>query len=290
MSNKRSSLITSVSNFTKSKLNPLIFYKYLNKSIKLMPCKTNPHKNNVNYEYCSYQRKCCKNSSLSLSSANIEFSLSLRASSTMIEQPTQSTYLSNHDDIAFEPNETCNSRLIQNDCCERNEATIVPVYNTLPYVSVDYLHSTKISTNEKICDFSMDQSNIMPPPILTSTKSHIHDESSDTTLKSKRQDILCQVNAFETIIDGLSRTISDENEQETHVCTSDYEATFVGDVAVQFADTIQILKQDNDEWLYVRVASDGRLGYLPRTIVVDLKQFIEQLKLHRDELELKSIY
>ena len=43
---------------------------------------------------------------------------------------------------------------------------------------------------------------------------------------------------------------------------------------------IKILRDNNDEWLFVQVASDGRQGYIPRTIVLDLNKFLTQLKQH----------
>ena len=86
-----------------------------------------------------------------------------------------------------------------------------------------------------------------------------------------------QHSTIESILSGLELTLRENSNNETHVCASDYEATFVNDVTVHFADTIKIIRDNNDEWLYVQVASDGRQGYVPRTIVMDLKQFVEQL-------------
>ena len=87
-----------------------------------------------------------------------------------------------------------------------------------------------------------------------------------------------------SIIDSMISNLSIVDDEETQVCTNNYEATFVDDVTVHFADTVRILRDNKDEWLYVQVVDDGRQGFVPRTIVLDLNQFIQQLKQHKDQL------
>ena len=84
---------------------------------------------------------------------------------------------------------------------------------------------------------------------------------------------------LESMIQSLTMLIEDDGEHEDKfVCSTDYEATFVDDLSVQFADTVKILRDNNDDWLFVQLAGDGRCGFVPRTIVLDLKQFVKQLK------------
>ena len=87
------------------------------------------------------------------------------------------------------------------------------------------------------------------------------------------------IQPYQSMISYLSSTVNDENSNATHICTSNYEATFVDDVTVKFADMVKILRSNsNDEWVQVQVASDGRKGFVPKNIILDIKQFISQLK------------
>ena len=90
--------------------------------------------------------------------------------------------------------------------------------------------------------------------------------------------------AIDSMISNLSIQAISEPEQETSACNDNYEAKFVDDVTVHFADTVRILRDNNDDWLYVQVVENGRTGFVPRTIVIDLNQFIDQLKIHKQQL------
>ena len=92
--------------------------------------------------------------------------------------------------------------------------------------------------------------------------------------------LVYRLTEIESILNKFSMTCSDEtfNGYESFVCASDYEATFVDDLNVHFAETVRILRDDNQEWLYVELIETGKRGYVPREIVVDFKQFIHQLK------------
>jgi hypothetical protein len=91
---------------------------------------------------------------------------------------------------------------------------------------------------------------------------------------------------------AFNESISNSNSSsnEIYVCTCEYQGTFVEDLSVQFAETIRILRDNKDEWLYVESSQDGRKGYIPRDIAIDFKQFINQLKSHQAQLinQLKS--
>ena len=90
---------------------------------------------------------------------------------------------------------------------------------------------------------------------------------------------------IDSLIASMSVLIEEEESQisgamynRTYVVSSEYEATFYDDLTVQFAETVKILRDNHDDWLYVQVSTDGRCGFVPRTIVLDLKQFVKQLK------------
>jgi hypothetical protein len=140
-----------------------------------------------------------------------------------------------------------------------------------------YLHSTELSAEEKgrFCNFSSSSSS-MTSPVSTSTSfTRAGGDYSFTNYDlQEQQQRFSDTSSFQLL---SSSSNSSEGEATTHVCATNYEATFVGDLTVHFADAIQIVRDNCDEWLYVRVASDGREGYVPRTIVMDLKQFVEQL-------------
>jgi hypothetical protein len=269
---------------------------------KILACKSNRNKN-VNYEYFSYQKAV--NNSKSSDEQIISFMdmTNQPATSTMIE--TQSS--SYNKWYTYEEEETCKSCLISDQSPDvsrqiDNDMTIVHHNNKSPIIhnyynldscheyEYDYMHSTKFEVPENktatnLASLMIDQSSIMASPRSASTS---YASSSNESMATISDELFCQISAFETIIEGLSVTIEEDNGDETHVVASDYEATFMDDVTVQFADTVKILKDNNDEWLYVQVASDGRKGYLPRTIVMDLKQFIQQLRDQHRELLSKS--
>ena len=151
------------------------------------------------------------------------------------------------------------------------------------------LHSTKISASinqscERCHQCQMNETSLSP----FSTKSKLNLDSpllSSSTMSASPKLFVSQsslesqsVQPYESMITYLSSTVNDENA--THICTSNYEATFVDDVSVKFADMVKILSsnKNNDEWVQVQVASDGRIGFVPKNIVLDIKQFINQLK------------
>lgn len=78
-----------------------------------------------------------------------------------------------------------------------------------------------------------------------------------------------------------TQSVDDGFTNRTYVVSNHYEATFVDDLSVQFAQTVKILRDNNDDWLYVQVSTargGSSSGYVPRTIVIDLKKFVQQLK------------
>jgi hypothetical protein len=182
--------------------------------------------------------------------------------------------------------------------------------NTILY---ECLHSTKISSSTKNvsqgcdqctkCHITKAQETTLSPfsnksnpnldsPLLSSSTVSTSPLSSNPP-SFQFDDSMTSATAmqpFESMISYLSSTVNDENSNATHICTSNYEATFVDDVTVKFADMVKVLRSDNnDEWIQVQVASDGRKGFVPRNIVLDIKQFISQLKQTTNNSSLSTI-
>jgi hypothetical protein len=193
---------------------------------------------------------------------------------------------SSDENYFYELEETCKSNLLNSEesvSSVGNDFEVITMrhhnspistfyeHDSLSNTSADayLLHSTEMLVHEeREAKLSMNfstTSSIMASPVSTSTSFHSQ---------------LGAVDVYDSLLEMLSSTVASDAQttQPTHVCAQNYDATFVGDVTVHFADTIQIVRDsDSDEWLYVRVASDGREGYVPRTIVIDLKQFVDQL-------------
>lgn len=153
--------------------------------------------------------------------------------------------------------------------------------------TTEYLHSTKIFSEPHNYEMpnslsplpTNKQSTLLHSPVSTTDST----SSSMSSYHSRFQEIS---SGLQSLIDGISEIIEDSSREETHVCTCDYEATFVDDVTVQFADTIQILRDNNDDWIYVQVSTDGRKGFIPKSIVTEMKAFIHQLKERQSQLSL----
>ena len=60
----------------------------------------------------------------------------------------------------------------------------------------------------------------------------------------------------------------------------------MGDLSVQFADVMRVLRDNKNEWLYVELDKNGSKskGYVPTSVAVELKQFIQQLVIHHSNL------
>lgn len=188
--------------------------------------------------------------------------------------------------------------------------------NTILY---ECLHSTKISSSTKnvsqVCEqctkchitkaqettlspFSnksnlnldsplLSSSTVSTSPLSSNTPSFQFDDSMTSSISTTDTTAM---QPFESMISYLSSTVNDENSNATHICTSNYEATFVDDVTVKFADMVKVLRSNNnDEWIQVQVASDGRKGFVPRNIVLDIEQFISQLKQATNNSSLSTI-
>ncbi|RNA34870.1 hypothetical protein BpHYR1_053686 [Brachionus plicatilis] len=155
----------------------------------------------------------------------------------------------------------------------------------------DYLQSTRISQeNLNILSSSTIPDNLSPLPsnkqstMLHSSISSVHSPSSALSVSSNYLEVTSQL---ESLILGLSSIY--ENDTDTRVCKENYEATFVDDVTVQFADTLTILKDNNDDWLYVEIHSDKRRGFIPKNIVSDVNTFIYELKQYQNRITRFSI-
>jgi hypothetical protein len=322
MSSKKLNL--TFSSFQKSKfVNKCIQFAGLSKKFKL-PCKQNQQGKNVNYEYFSYEAVCNQNSTTIkeqdslyfltntntsvISNDLIEMSCSTQRpiSSTMIQSnhshASSIESFSSHSMSQITPSHNELQEVCKSSCSfffettyqsNNEEETLQLIRHQSPlntlYVSnndYDFLQSTKIQSNIPYDKLKCEQTSIIQPPVSASTFYASSYNHSNLELDDL---IVSQIQAFETIIEGLSTTIHEQSEDETHICTVGYVAQFVDDVSVQFADTVKILKDDpNNDWLFVRVASDGRKGFVPKNILMELNDFIKQLKDQHSELISKS--
>lgn len=270
----------------------------------LFPCKSNPHANNDNYVVFNYtDTKNTSEMSINDSRNNQP------ATSTMIESATTKLQeeitansqpyfvLMNHEELEMTRTEcTVNNFALHctNQSMGLNEYEDITIikHNNSPMADYkseyqlddslptpnDYFHSTKLSNETSNC---LQCVQLVPSPTgspgLTQTANlgDISPVSTSSGYSPRTYD------ALDSLINDLSMFAEKDTQDQTHVCSSDYEATFVDDVSVHFADTVKILRDNNDDWLYVQVTGDGRTGYVPKTIVLDLKQFIEQLKIHQ---------
>jgi hypothetical protein len=169
------------------------------------------------------------------------------------------------------------------------------------FPAFSFMHSTKISTpfnaadstSCETCKSDTIKCNCSNPDSLNDTSHNNSSSPVSSTLISASSSQSPEAMMLSTCSDrsrlalmisnlslNLTQHESTKAQEPLHVCTDSYDATFVEDVSVQFAETVRILRDTNDEWLYVQVANDGREGYVPRAIVLDLKKFIGQLKSH----------
>jgi hypothetical protein len=134
--------------------------------------------------------------------------------------------------------------------------------------------------NERLHSTEVTCSNSEPAPLMMISSTLIGDKTRDEspTLVSTPQSSGYSDECFEHTDEEQLVDTADIDDSRVHVCISSYEATFVNDVSVQLADTIRILRDNNEEWLYVRVESTRKQGYVPRAIVLDLKQLLNKLK------------
>lgn len=290
MSSKLSALLSSsIQSSNKPKTTTKNFLSCITKN--LFKCKTNRYTSN-DYEYIGY------GGSQTEASNQLETTVP-RASSTMIyheskNAPTNKNFTFNntkdnkemsiyvsdeqlHDQFLIcqeettlvSPKETEITRhasLESINCHDRDEITIIrkstsPISNRLQCLdsmseSCDYLCSTKISEQE-----------LTILPQVSSIESNEFERSVEHS------------DCIDSIILNASRNITEFNSN--HACIKDYEAMFVDDVSVAFSDTVQVLRDTNEEWVYVEVAGDCRKGFVPRAVLIGIDDFIAQLKQHK---------
>ena len=145
--------------------------------------------------------------------------------------------------------------------------------NTLE--SVEYLQSTEI--------FQVHAKTLTPNTTSGSDFSFPFLQSSSLCDKSS-EEIDLKIKYIDSILSNLSTCDASSTINPTHIIISDYEATFVGDITVNLSDTVCILKNDNQEWVQVQVAKNGLTGFVPKAAVLEIKEFVVQLKVHRESL------
>ena len=121
--------------------------------------------------------------------------------------------------------------------------------------------SHKMSDDSSVSFDSVDSSEYLHSTQISNTKSN-------------------QILLIESLINKSTQCINGVNP--SHACTHDYENTFTGDLTVSFGDSVEVLRDDNDEWAFVQRTSDGCKGFVPREILLELDKYVSKLKLHRD--------
>lgn len=152
--------------------------------------------------------------------------------------------------------------------------------------SFEHLQSTKIDFQSQdnpiqkslfwpLSPMTQIQSTKSSQEILSSTEYFSVDNSEDIRSEEYQKAQITQ------LIDSLS----EYHETNTYVCHSSYDASFVGDITVQFADTVKIIRECNNDWLVVKVSETGQEGYVPKNIVIDLQTFLKKLKDFQKQLD-----
>lgn len=197
-------------------------------------------------------------------------------------------------------NNTC-GRLNNSDECETIVHNTSPLSELKTYeCSCEFLNSTEINTMRQVHPYVNNIKQISQPCRQIEYQSFNNSLNSNSTESSSfSSPVSCSTSLFHNKSDDVAPnstelehlTAAEEDDDDfNYICAQNYVATFVDDISVQFADTVKILKDNNDEWLYVQVSDDGRTGFIPRSIVVDFKQFISQLKRNNNLKELLSQY
>ncbi len=148
----------------------------------------------------------------------------------------------------------------------QSEISLMSNYQTLHIdtisVNCENLHSTEINQESNI----------------TEKYSYPNNDALNNSVETSEEFFNSELQLVDSIIKDIS-FVSEMNS--THVVINDYQAKFVDDVSVSFADRINIIRDDNDEWVFVEVSNDGRRGFVPRSILITISYFKKQLMQHR---------
>jgi hypothetical protein len=159
-------------------------------------------------------------------------------------------------------------------------------------ISTSTSFSSKTESNNRKLNLNSIDSTYIYNNNVNNCYNTLNDESQfeSNELKMINDEIKNCESLLLNLTSNLNESNSSSSSNDLYVCTCDYQGTFVEDLSVQFADTIKILRDNKDEWLYVESSQGGRKGYIPRDIAIDFNQFIYQLKSHQAELinQLKS--
>ncbi|CAF0916949.1 unnamed protein product [Brachionus calyciflorus] len=285
----------------------------------LFPCKAAPHHNHENYVIMDYGNKT--NSTVTsngpATSTMIEsrdnytqeslhrfyFSGLNRKNDYYHLQPeneyNQMYHNGGYVDIEETPRNNMSISSITSYFTDTEDITIVN--NNASPTSHQKNHQSDESYTECLHSTKIDHDNVLTSSVIPNCLSPLSNNKHSTMLHSPIQVANLGSNSkisntsnymeistqLESLIMNLSSIYDERND--THVCAQNYEATFVDDVTVNFADTLKVLRDNNDDWVYVQISSDGRKGFIPKNIVSDLKDFIEQLKEHHHQLSRSTI-
>ena len=169
-----------------------------------------------------------------------------------------------------------------------DEATIITKMTTSPMSeyktlhidtisqSCDYLHSTELPEVSQLGN----PKNICLSPVQMGSLDNVDHAPLSS---SHNQEVMNQIQVVDTMLQNIS-SFNTTGSSPTHTVIQDYEATFVDDLTVSFADNIRIIRDNNEEWIKVEIVNDGRQGFVPREVVIDIEQFVTKLQDHKNTL------
>lgn len=144
--------------------------------------------------------------------------------------------------------------------------------------SCDYLHSTELPEVSHLASVK----NVCVSPVQMASLNVEHAPLSSSH-NQQSQEIMNQIQLVDTMLQNIS-SLNTTGSSPTHTVIQDYEATFVDDLTVSFADNLRIVRDNNEEWIKVEVVNDGRQGFVPREVVIDIEQFVTKLQDHKNTL------
>jgi hypothetical protein len=178
-----------------------------------------------------------------------------------------SIYNNNYDDVASEINETpyLHSTKIDNfiqspsiskfpylilspEPSDSNIASSTLIYKILPKVQNNYYSP-----------------NVSEIPVIKSSPSSIGSRSSEDTSSSSLSDEMSIRNNDTFKIGAI------------YSCIRYYNAKYDGDLTVKFAERLQIIKDDGDDYILVKDLSTNAFGYVPRDHIIPVNTFLANL-------------
>jgi hypothetical protein len=177
------------------------------------------------------------------------------------KQNDDSIYNNNYDDVASEINETpyLHSTKIDNFVSS-------PSISKFPYLILSPEQSdSNIASNilPKVQN-NYYSPNVSEIPVIKSSPSSTGSTSCEDTSSTLSDEITTKNN--DTFQIGAIYT-----------CIRYYNAKYDGDLTVKFAERLQIIKDDGDDYILVKDLSTNAFGYVPRDHIIPVNKFLANL-------------